>query len=118
MHYILRLGMLAQWKLLTAEQSRRFGEILWKDVDEEQFPLDESNQMKVYLEWPQQDNIKTEAKIKQVILSKKAFEKIKEKALSSFIPRENRLFREIRDINTATENFWTEKELEFIVDEC
>ena len=118
MHYIPRLGMLAQWKLLTAEQSRRFGEILWKDVDEEHFPLDESYHLKVYLEWPHPDNINTEAKIKEVILSKKAFEKIKEKALSSFIPRENRLFREIRDINTATENFWTEKELEFIVDEC
>lgn len=48
MHYIPRLGMLAQWKLLTAEQSRRFGEILWKDVDEEHFPLDESYHLKVY----------------------------------------------------------------------
>ena len=73
MHYILRLGMLAQWKLLTAEQSRRFGEILWKDVDEEHFPLDESYHLKVYLEWPHPDNINTEAKIKEVILSKKAF---------------------------------------------
>ena len=34
--------------------------------------------LKVYLEWPHPDNINPEARIKEAILSKKAFEKVKE----------------------------------------
>lgn len=39
MHYIPRLGKLAEVGMLTSEQSKKFGEVLWENMGKNDFPL-------------------------------------------------------------------------------
>lgn len=117
MHYIPRLGKLAEVGMLTSEQSKKFGEVLWENMGKNDFPLKDTYYLCTYLKWPYPENIDLEARIKKSILSEAAFEKIRKETLLSIIPDVNRMFWEIRNINDERTDFWKETELKFLIEE-
>lgn len=117
MHYIPRLGKLAEVGMLTSEQSKKFGEVLWENMGKNDFPLKDTYYLCTYLKWPYPENIDLEARIKKSILSEAAFEKIRKETLLSIIPDVNRMFWEIRNINDERTDFWKETELKFLIKE-
>ena len=117
MHYIPRLGQLAEWSMLTPEQEKRFGEILWKDVEEGGFPMGDTYYLNTFLGWPRPEDINVETRIKRVILSEKAFQKVRDESLITIMPCERRLLQEIRAVNNKCKDFWTVGELEFLIKE-
>lgn len=72
MHYIPRLGKLAKVGMLTSEQSKKFGEVLWENMGKNDFPLKDTYYLCTYLKWPYPENIDLEARIKKSILSEEA----------------------------------------------
>lgn len=63
MHYIPRLGKLAEVGMLTSEQSKKFGEVLWENMGKNDFPLKDTYYLCTYLKWPYPENIDLEARM-------------------------------------------------------
>ena len=58
--------------MLTSEQSKKFGEVLWENMGKNDFPLKDTYYLCTYLKWPYPENIDLEARIKKSILLEEA----------------------------------------------
>lgn len=109
-----RLGLLYAWGALDDEQKRQFGELLWRNVNENTMLPDLDNYyVYIFLKWPHPENIDVESRIKAYILNPEWRGKLCSGiSLSSVTSGSILYFEQILLLNHNVKGFWTAEELE------
>ena len=115
-HVVPRLGQIAEWGLLTAEQSEKFAALLWAGIDEEiLLPYKDDYFPDVFLRWPCPRQINIADRIKRRLLAPENFQGIKEKLLSSMTFGDSVFLRDIQHMNNRESGFWKTDEIELLM---
>ncbi|MBQ9609870.1 MAG: hypothetical protein IJV15_10570 [Lachnospiraceae bacterium] len=114
-HYVPRLGQLSEWKLLSSEQERRFGELLWSNLSDDGLPCYEDYYLFTYMDWPHPENINPKECIKNKIISEDNFISLKSISLNAFTFGDNRFLSELKNINYNIDDFWNEYEVNYLI---
>lgn len=115
-HFVPRLGQLAEWNLLSHEQSEAFGALLWEDIDEENIlPYGDEYLPHVFLKWPHPEAVDPVMQIKKRLLNPENFILMKNKELSSITFGESIFLQNIKDLNRNAHEFWHLDDVEYLL---
>lgn len=112
-----RLGKLYDLGVLDDEQKMQFGELLWKNLNENtNLPDLDNYYVYIFLKWPHPASVDVESRIKAYVLNSEWHEKLcREARLSSFTMGEIPSFDQIRLLDQNVDGFWEAEEMEVIM---